>query len=370
MSEYRYDPLIDRRVIISPSRAARPRAFLANAPLVEEGPCPFCEGHEEHTPGERYAQRAPGSRVDGPGWTLRVVPNLYPALTLSAGGTPGSTSRLSVAEDDWTLDPGIGEHEVIIDTPRHVMSLSEMTDDEVESLFIAMRERVIAWEREPRLSYVSIFKNVGRMAGASLAHAHSQLLATSMIPPGVLQELAAARRAHERAGGCGFCARLERELQGGDRLIARDAHVVALAPAAPRLPFESWIMPREHAASIGETAGPALRSAALLARETVVRLERLYPGVAYNLALCTAPLRWTSNKAIGYHWRLEILPRLGQPAGFEWGAGLFVNVVTPEDAAARLREAGAGESSKRSVVEDADSDGATRRARTSLARME
>jgi len=263
-----------------------------------EPACPFCEGRERETPPETFALAAPGRLPDTPGWDVRVVPNKYPALE-------GETGR----------------HEVVVHTPRHVLSIGELAAGELELVAEGWRARAAA-ARAQGFAYVHALLNEGRPAGGSLAHTHSQLVWLRAAPPLV---------ARERQTGA-FGEFLAQERADGTRIVAERDGLVALCPHAGRGPYELVVAPveREADAFAGETLGPALA----LAGELVRRLRTLEGEVPLNLWLHTAPFGETAG-----HWHLELLPRLTIAAGLELGAGIYVNPLPPEQAARALRPA-------------------------------
>jgi UDPglucose--hexose-1-phosphate uridylyltransferase len=332
MPELRQDPISGRWVIFSRERAARPSDLAAPPPPPAAGSCPFCPGNEAETPPEILALRPDGSPPDTPGWTLRVVPNRYPAL-LRAGEPRADSEGLYRRLD------GVGAHEVIIESPAHERGLAELPAAQVAAVLAACRRRIAELDADPRLRYVLVFKNHGAAAGASLAHPHAQLLATPLVPLQVQEELEGARRHHESRQRCVFCDVVAQETGpgGGRRLVLARAGLAVLAPYAARFPYETWILPLAHASAFER--GDAAQDAALaeVLGETLRRLGRVLPGLAYNLVLHTAPCR--APALAHYHWHVEILPRLAGLAGFEWGSGFCINPVLPEDAAAALRAA-------------------------------
>lgn len=332
MPELRQDLVTGRWVILSPQRAERPYDFAGVAPARAAGPCPFCPGNEAETPPEILAARPAGSLPDTPGWTLRVVPNRFPALAREGRPERG-------AEGLYASLSGVGAHEIIVESPDHARGLAELPMERVAAVLGAWRRRMADLQADARLRYVLIFKNHGAPAGASLEHPHGQLLATPIVPRQVQEELDGARRHFERRGRCVFCDVVAQESgpDGGRCLVlARDGYVV-LAPYAARFAYETWILPVAHASAFER--GDAAQDAALagVLGETLRRLERVLPRLAYNLVLHTAPCR--SPELGHYHWHVEILPRLSEFAGFEWGSGFFINPTPPEEAAAALRAA-------------------------------
>lgn len=367
MPEYRQDPLTGRTVLVAEERASRPHQFdienddSPDASLSSR--CPFCEGNEHFTPGEIEAFRPNGSAPDTPGWTVRVVPNKFPAVVrddrefpdclsfLRRFETPPSIGRLVhvLGEADLFPVPGVGNHEVLVDAPRHVLSVSDMTDEETVNMFRMYRNRLSALRREGRWAYVQLFKNVGAAAGASLPHAHSQLIAMPFIPQSFCNTLRKAEEYRSETGTCFWCDMLEFERRHGDRVIEQTPHFLALCPFVSRFAAEVEIYPRCHESTLEKVDDESkLDELARLVRRTVLRLEQavfwMKDNLAYNFVLHTAPFVSADGKAetdeadASFHWHLSILPSLARAAGFEWGTGLHINPVPPEKAAARLRE--------------------------------
>jgi UDPglucose--hexose-1-phosphate uridylyltransferase len=328
MPELRRDPVSGRWVIISVERGKRPSDFPVRYHTKRGGFCAFCEGNEYTTPPEVYAIRPDGSRPNTPGWTLRVVPNKFPALSMD-----GETWR--VAEGIYDKMNGVGAHEVIIETPDHNMTLSDLPLKGVEDVLVAFYKRISELEKDERLKYVLIFKNEGDAAGASLEHSHSQLIALPIVPRIVEQEIENARRYFEYKERCIFCDIIHQELLTKTRLISENEDFVSIAPFAPPSPFETMILPKRHESSYRPDSKISLLAEIL--QRTLKQIDRVLDKPPYNMMIHTAPLRM--EKSEYYHWHIEIKPRLTTMAGFEWGSGFYINPTPPEDAARFLREA-------------------------------
>ncbi|MCI0546443.1 MAG: galactose-1-phosphate uridylyltransferase [Candidatus Rokubacteria bacterium] len=331
MPELRKDPVVGRWVIISTERARRPTDFAPVSAPAKGGPCVFCAGQESSTPDEIWALRPDGSSPNKPGWTLRVVPNKFPALRIEGALEPsgeGLYDRMS----------GVGAHEVIIESPEHSASLAELAPEHVADVLRAYRDRILDLRRDLRLEHVMVFKNHGEAAGASLGHTHSQLIATPIVPIMVEEELEGALRHYRIKKRCIWCDILQQERrEPPGRIVLEEDGFAALAPFAPRFPFETWILPARHRSSYEETSPDELRPLARLFREILRRMNRVLGDPPYNVTLHSAPLR--SPMLDHYHWHLELIPKLTRIAGFEWGSGFFINPTPPEEAAKYLREA-------------------------------
>ena len=330
MSELRKDPVSGRWVIISTERRKRPNDFrLETVHIAPDPSCPFCEGHEHMTPRELLAHRGHGTAPNGPGWSLRVVPNQFPVLRVE-----GTLERQG--EGLFDKMSGIGAHEVIIESPRHEDTLATMSDAAIENVLSACQERVRDLRQDQRLRYIVIFKNHGTAAGASLDHSHSQIIALPIVPREVRDELEGASAYFRTKERCVYCDMLRQELTEGRRLIAETAHTVAIAPYAPRFPFETWLLPRRHQTRYEEAPRQDLASLARLLGDMLRRMNRMLHAPPYNLLVHSTPV---AEPGEGYHWHLEIIPKLTKVAGFEWATGFYVNPTSPEEAAQVLRDA-------------------------------
>ncbi len=292
--------------------------------------CPFCPGNEERTPPEVLAYRDDGS-PNTPGWSVRVVPNKFPALRIE-----GELER--TGEGLYDHMNGIGAHEVIIESTDHDKALADLTDKQIEEVFWAYRDRIIDLKKDPRLRYVLVFKNHGEAAGASLEHTHSQLIAMPIVPRQVQEELEGSLRYFDFRERCIFCDIVRQESRDGARVVIETDHFLAVSPYAPRFPFETWIVPRRHASHFETIEGPQMPNLAWVLRVVLRKLDKVLDHPSYNYMLHTAPVQ--EGGMTHYHWHIEIIPKLTKVAGFEWGTGFYINPTPPEDAAQFLREAG------------------------------
>ena len=330
MPELRKDPVTGRWVIISTERRKRPSDFrVERHQVLRDEYCPFCAGREDLTPPEVFAYRSNGGGPNGPGWDLRVVPNKFPALQVEGGldrEGEGMFDRMN----------GIGAHEVIIETPDHGKTLATMSEGEIERVLSAFRERVRDLKQDRRFRYILLFKNHGGPAGATLEHSHSQLIALPIVPDFVREEVEGARHHFADKERCVFCDIVHQELAAGQRIILENADIVALAPYAPRFPFETWLVPRRHGSRFEEAAQHEYQSLARLLKALLLRVNRALESPSYNLIVHSSPFSEETSEF--YHWHLELMPRLTKVAGFEWGSGFYINPTPPEDAAQYLRE--------------------------------
>jgi UDPglucose--hexose-1-phosphate uridylyltransferase len=336
MSVIRRNPITGRWVIFSEEAAAPPLA---------EGRCPFCEGNEALTPPEIIAWdrsgRADGRTPNSPGWSVRVVPNAHPLLRIE--------SRLQFyAEGMYDAASGTGAHEVIIETPEHKTSLTELPREQVVRVFDAYAQRISDLKGDPRFRSIFVFKNQGAEAGAGLpGHAHSQVIGLPVTPKALKEILVGARQHFRLKERCVFCDILQEEEDNGTRLVEVTEHFTSFAPYAARHPFEIWILPRRHGPDFEATTEEERADLAAMFLSSLKRLERVLPHPAYNMFLYSGPNRKTHPerwRTLGadFHWHIEILPRMFHEAGFEMGSGLYANAVTPEGAAEILRGSAGG----------------------------
>jgi len=330
LSELRKDPVTGRWVIISSERGRRPSDFQEAPPKRKGGFCPFCAGNERFTPPEILAYREPGTVPNSQGWSLRVVPNKFPALKIE-----GNLDKTGIGLFDKMN--GIGAHEVIIENPSHEMTMTKLPERKIEDILWAYRDRVIDLKKDPRFQSILIFKNEGEAAGASLEHSHSQLIALPIIPRQVSEEIEGARLYYNYKERCIYCDIVRQEMYAEERNVAENEHFLAITPFAARFPFETWIIPKTHNACFDESQPWEYSSLARILKNVLQRLDKVLNIPPYNYIIHTCPLR--SQMREFYHWHLEIIPKLIRIAGFEWGSGFYINPTSPEEAAKFLREA-------------------------------
>jgi UDPglucose--hexose-1-phosphate uridylyltransferase len=337
MSEFRQDPLSGRWAIIGSERAGRPNEFVEQAMRYSSAACPFCAGNESATPPAivQYPSSGP--------WKVRVIPNKYPAVA------PDPAPALSQRVSDRTAGrarghlfpfasaPGEGVHEVIVESARHVVSLTDLTPDEAALVFRSYRDRLRSLRADGRCRYVQIFKNVGPAAGASIEHAHSQLIGMPQVPETIERELQRCELAQRQSGRPLLETILEAEVATGERLVAQTSDFIAHCPWASRFAYQVSIAPRKQQASFEALEDSEMGKAARFICDIIGRMERALGRPAYNLFLYTEP--FDSHRCDHYHWHIEIFPRVTKTAGFEWSTDCFINPVPPELAAETLRAA-------------------------------
>jgi UDPglucose--hexose-1-phosphate uridylyltransferase len=318
MSELRQDPLTRDWVVLSPDRAKRPRDTRGGT----AADCPFCAGHESDTPPEVDRMTVGGN------WVVRVVPNRYALLERDA---PEARS-----DGYGRRERGAGAHEVIVETPDHERTLGTLPRVQLRRVLgmYLRRARVLAGS-VPAASQIVVFRNQGARAGTSLTHPHSQIVATPVVSPEVRRRTADEIAWFDGTGRCATCEMLERELACAARVVLETPGFVTVAPFASPHPCQLQIVPRCHTASFLDADEGLLDDLAQHLHEVAVALEACLEAPHYNLVVLTPPIDQIHRRA--NHWLIELVPRLTTPAGFELGARIRVNTVSPEDAAARLR---------------------------------
>ncbi|MBN2560337.1 MAG: DUF4931 domain-containing protein [Phycisphaerae bacterium] len=396
MPAFRQNPLTGEWVIIAPERAKRPQELSAERPRSRPAEyvkdCPFCPGNERQTTPEVYAVRDDYGTVDREGWRVRVVPNKYPALRIDAEGvpTPESITSRKTGPDTETVEraaatglsqkrstgvspssspprrrchrggetaseaeatetatatepsalrvatPGIGMHEVVIESPAHDRHFALQDDEQATLIVQALRHRHRMMMQARDVKHVCIFKNHGPGLGASIEHPHFQIIASAVIPPAVKTMIERQASYTQETGRPMFDVLLEEELAAGERIVATNDEFVALAPWASPLPYSLWLIPREHTSTFGDLPDNHTALFATILRDVLLRLRQLLTDPAYHLVIHSSP-KWQRGREV-HRWFAQVTPRVTTPAGFEVGTGMCINEVPPEVAALALRE--------------------------------
>jgi UDPglucose--hexose-1-phosphate uridylyltransferase len=320
MNQLRLDPLSGRWVVVSTGRADRPSAFVLRSPSLGDTnrPCPFCPGNEEESP--------PALETYGPtgSWSVRVVPNRYPAFS---GDEPFVVTNRGPV---FTQASAGGIHEVLIFSPEHRASWATISEDQTGLVMAALRDRIEEHSLVPHLRYTQAIVNSGREAGASLEHPHGQLLGMSFVPRELAEEQARFARF---AGRCLLCTTVEAEESEGYRVIYSDDRVVVVCPFWSAMPYEMLVIPRTHNAQLYRSPTEDLVSVGRSIKSCLTQLKDLIGDVAYNLVFHSAPYRVNEP----FHWHVHVWPKAATQAGFEMGTGVAINIVNPELAAEQLR---------------------------------
>ncbi len=327
MSEFRKDPVINSWVIINSERRPIRNLEVVKPKVAELESCPFCENNEYLTPPEIMAY-GNSLRFNQPGWTVRVIPNKFPILKIEE-------SLSKKGEGLYDKITGIGANEIIIETPIHNIEFFELENKQLEDIFTVYRERLCDLRKDLRLEYILIFKNKGFRAGANIEHSHSQLVGLPIIPRRINEEINGATKYYEYKSRCVFCDIIDEELRVNKRVVYENADFVAICPYASKVPFEICILPKEHEAHYCNIRKNQIISLADIMKNTLKKLDLATGGAHYNYILHDSPIK--KNDEFSYHWHIEIVPRMFQVAGFEAGAGIFVNSVPPEVACEYMR---------------------------------
>jgi UDPglucose--hexose-1-phosphate uridylyltransferase len=328
VAEFRRDPTTDAWTIIAVGRAARPGGHRVTPPPATTAPyltsCPFCRGNEEQTPPE-ILRLPPGA----PDWSVRVVPNKYPALFPAEDGTAPP------AGDLLGRLPARGHHEVIIEGATHRVAIAPPDPAVLRDVVVAARDRIRAFSADNALRHVSLFKNHGSAGGASLPHPHWQLVASPVLPPAVERELIVAAQYHQTHGSTLLDDLVGRELDEATRIVDVSDAFVVLAAFAPQWVGETWIVPRAAGASIGVIDDALIAPFAQALWRTLRRVAGVLEEPPLNVVIHSAPLR--SDARESFRWHTRIQPRLGTRAGFELGSGIAIVDLAPETVAEELR---------------------------------
>ena len=331
MTELRRDPIVERWVIINTENPLGPQDFdKENHTSKQAATCQFCPGREQQTPPEIEAVRLTHAPANKPGWSVRVIPNKFPALRIE-----GDLNKRGLGIFD--MSNGVGAHEVIIETPDHSKQLADLSDQEILAVIQKYQSRVLNLAKDKRFKYIMIFKNYGESAGASVEHAHAQVIALPLVPKYVLEELVGARNYFEYRGRCIFCDVINQEYRDQERIVFENNDFLAFCPFVPRFPFESWIIPKKHSSEFSFLTGNEQVNLAGILRNILLRVKNCLSDPSYNFYLHLAPVN--NGYAESYHWHIEIIPKLTRVAGFEWGTGFYFVPTPPSLAAKYLREA-------------------------------
>jgi len=334
-NEMRKDYILDRWVVIASQRKRRPTDFVKVKEVKKPSVCPFCPGNEDMTPPAILVYLKKNEKIvkdkdqDGfrhKGWLLRCVPNLYPAFT------PPIREEINIDKtESFEFMKAIGHHEVIIESPNHDEHPSVARISQLIHVLNAYQDRFSSLSSSKYVKYISIFRNHGADAGASLSHAHTQIIATPSVPRIIKEELNQSINFWNKNEKCVFCDIIEKERES-PRLIWENNSFIVFAPWASVHPFEFWIFPKRHQSTILDLTSHEIHDLAITLRVCFGGLSKLLGDPSYNFGF-----HMISDQR--FHWHLEVYPRLAIWAGFEKSTGMFINVVSPEDASSSLRKA-------------------------------
>lgn len=330
MPEFRQNMVTKQWVIIAPERGKRPKEFTKkketkSLPAFDKD-CPFCLGNENKTPKPVYTIKKNGR------WRIRVVPNKFAALRQGLNPTRKREGRAK----KYLRAEGFGIAEVVIETPAHHKTIATMSYSEVSDIIASYKARYKELAEHKNISMITVFRNHGMMAGTSLIHPHSQIIATPIVPPHTRDQIFQARVAFDTHGRCIYCDMLKEELSEKKRVITETEHFVVFSPYASRFPFETNIIPKKHNSSFDAISKREADDFAKVLRDTMKRIHLVLDNPDYNYIIRSCPT--DERNAKYYHWYAAVIPRLSTPAGFELGTGIYINITSPEDAARLLRK--------------------------------
>ncbi len=331
MGELRRDPIIGRWVIVeNDNDSYSPQDYGVEERIPKQKAiCQFCSGKENLTPPEVDAIRVGGSSPNTPGWLARVVSNKFPALKIEGELDKRGTGIYDISN-------GVGAHEVLIETPEHYLNLADLKVEDFVNAIKLYQNRSLSLARDKRFKYIMIFKNYGESAGASVEHAHSQIIALPMVPKYVLEELEGAVSYFNFRGRCIYCDIIELEYADKDRVVTENDTFICFCPYVPRYPFECWILPKEHHSDFCSLSDRECFQLASLLKEMLCRIKICLSDPSYNYYLHVTPVNYEREES--YHWHIEIVPQLTREAGFEWGTGFYMVRTSPSVAAEYLRK--------------------------------
>jgi len=332
MPELRKDPVLGRWVIIATERAKRPKDFSRVDSAPPEKECPFCSGKEAMTPPETCSLKDESGK-----WRVRVIPSKKPFLTHEG-------ELWKKGKGPYDLINGLGTHEIVVETPEHIANMADLDENQIKDVFSVYCNRFKEIGKDSRMKYVLVFKNYGWDAGGGrVKHSRSQIISTPVNLKRVKEELEGAKAYYNYHERCVFCDMIRFELGAQQRVVLDEDGFVALSPFAPRFPFETWLMPKDHSPDFYKLSETSLAALARVIKKTLLKIKVLLNDPAYNCVIHTAPFRrpypgyWSTIEE-DYHWHIEITPHLTKVAGFEWGSGFYICPALPEDAAKFLRE--------------------------------
>ncbi|MFH0867822.1 MAG: galactose-1-phosphate uridylyltransferase [Candidatus Woesearchaeota archaeon] len=313
MGILRKDYILDRWVYYATERKKRPREFKREENIVDSKICLFCSGNEHLTPKEI-------GRVEYKNtWKIRWFPNKFPAVELKGN------AKLNTKNSFFREGNAYGSHEVIAETNSHKKQLADLSIEHIKELLDVYALRIKALSKLKNIKYVTVFKNKGPLAGTSLVHAHTQVAALSLRPEDVMDEVKAAKKFKK----CPYCKIIKLESKS-KRKITETKRIIAFAPYASRFNFEAWLFPKRHVKSITDMHDDEMYNMASVLKKILLKLKKL--NASYNFFLHYAP------DGNDLHFHIEITPRFGKWAGFEYSTGAVINSVMPEDAARFYRE--------------------------------
>ncbi len=331
MSEMRWNPLLGEWVVTATHR--QDRTFLPPRDY-----CPLCPTQPGGFPTE----------VPDSDYEIVCFENRFPTFSREP-------SSPSVRGDGlFRVGKSRGICEVVLYTPRHEGSLTDLSVEEIEKLVLVWTDRYRELGARKEIKYVFIFENKGDVIGVTIHHPHGQIYAFPYVPPLIRKELASSGKYYRKTGSCLICDVLGRERSDGRRLVCENEGFSAVVPFYARYPYEVHLTSRRHLGSLAEMSRGEHRALACLLKDLLLRYDALWGrSLPYMMVMHQSP---TDGKSWPhYHFHIEFYPpnrtsdKLKFLAGCESGAGTFINDTLPEDKAAELRAAGISKKTSEAV---------------------
>lgn len=319
MDQIRKDYIVDRYVIIASKRADRPDAFPKRSPENNLNPenCPFCPGNEHLA--TRIIREEPKGE-----WQVRLIPNKFPALKEVHNKNQREEEGLFIHY------PPHGYHEILIETPDHEKEFHKLSSSQIGLYLKVLAKRYKELKKRDQIVYVTAFKNEGRRAGASIGHSHSQIVASSIFPQKIAQEMEGSEKYYRKQGSCPYCDVLKIEKKKAKRIVWAGKNFTVLSPYAPIWPYETWILPHQHQSEISGLNSSHRKKLAKVMKKLLMKYSFRFGDLPYDITYHSFPPSPFS------HFHIEIYPRLKTLGGFEY-FGLNVNEIPPEKAAKELK---------------------------------
>jgi len=321
MSEFRINPITGDYIIIASERAERPHDFGQQ----KETKCPFCLGNEYLAPMAITQIKDENSNNE---WDIRIIPNKYPFIS--------EKKESDTSNEFFKKVDGYGVHDVFIDTPNHNESIVNFSLSHMQNVFFALQNRQKQIEEDKKIKYVQIFKNNGKLAGASKEHSHWQIVGIPVVTPKQLKLVESNYKYTNEHGICGFCDMINHELQINQRVIDENDYFVAITPYASEFAYEIWILPKKHFSTFLMLDREYIKVLSQMFLKLLKSLNSLYEGLNFNICFQDRPI--IEKYETIHHWYLRIVPRITGIAGFEWSTSCYIDIVSPELAAQNLKK--------------------------------
>ncbi len=314
MNDVRKHYFLDRWVITSSNRGKRPFDFEIREVNIQKRNCPFCPG----------GLNQPIFYKIGEPWRIAVIPNKFPCVS--------NENKVSRRKDFFESFPAVGFHEVVIENSEHKVKFEDFSEKHIKDILDVFSQRTKSHMSDKSVQYVSIFKNKGALAGASIAHSHSQIIALPVVPRLIESERRKMEEYSSMFGECIFEKIYKEEKKEGKRILIDSQKFYALAPYSSVFVGETWILPKRHVRTLFELTSTETQDLAKILKQVLQTLDKIFPGLPYNLAIHQAP------KNRDFHLHFEIYPRISNFAGFELSNDMYINSFPPEEFTEEFRK--------------------------------